>query len=516
MSNKSKPNIQDLQHEDLAALRGVDVSEISVPADLKENVKELAKYEYPFRNLIFGGGGNRLFAYTGSLKVLEDVGILSNIKRLGGTSLGALTACFIALGLTPHQLVVEVEKARCKVEKMLLDARWGILSLIFNLKSEYGWHPANAYTKWLEDNIKDYGGHGQLTFKELYENTGKELCCVATNLNLMTAEYCHVKTTPDLPIIVALRMSMSLPALLCAVKHNLRGEDDIYVDGGLLCNYPIHVYDGWWLSMKEENTFFKKLRPAANIAKLYDTKERFKEKNKETLGLCLYTETESSLMQINFNERYCGKHAKIPDTKLARKRKDTIEKKKKCSNNRKALASSFVKFFDVIDKFDKDNSGTLSLAEFNDLFERSNTDDFTQEDFRTLFGKDDIKIVFKEIDKNNSGEITTREILNYVDTKGLHMLAEFVGYQRQTITGFGSYLMALQNSVFNHSMREYVEATDVERTVGIDTYYINGTDFAIDIEDRNFLYEQGFRATVAYLEEFVKSETLKPKKMSNK
>ncbi|XP_071955975.1 uncharacterized protein [Antedon mediterranea] len=508
----TKPRVRDLDHKALATLRGVNVSDIKVPSDLLENVKELAKYEYPYRNLIFGGGGNRLFAYAGSLQVLQDVGILPKVTRFGGTSLGALTACFAALGLTPHQMVVEVEKARCNIEKMLLDARWGIFSLFFNLKSDFGWHPANAYTKWLEGNIDDYGGKGKLTFKELYDQTGKELCCVATNLNLMAAEYCHVKTTPDMPIIVALRMSMSLPALLCAVKYKLRDHEDVYVDGGLLCNYPIHVYDGWWLSMEEENTFFKRLRPVTSIPMMFNTKERFKEKNKETLGLSLYTESESSLMQLQFNERNKGEFAKIPDTKLARDRKDVIKNKVyRAEDECKQLTSAFVKFFQVIEKFDKDNNGDLSFAEFSDIF-KCNTDDFTQEDYCTLFGKEDVKTVFDKIDKNKNGTLHSREILDYVESKGVHMLAEFIGYRRQVITGFGSYLTALQNSVFNHAMREYVEPTDVKRTVGVDTYYVNGTDFAIEIGDRNFLYEQGFRATVAFLEEYVKNEKPKKKK----
>lgn len=50
-----------------------------------------------------------------------------------------------------------------------------------------------------------------VSFFKLYEKTGKELCVVVTNLNHMTEEYCHVKTTPDMPIRLAVRMSMAIP-----------------------------------------------------------------------------------------------------------------------------------------------------------------------------------------------------------------------------------------------------------------------------------------------------------------
>ena len=29
-----------------------------------------------------------------------------------------------------------------------------------------------------------------------------------------------------------------------AVKYTLHGETDTFVDGGVLCNYPIHSFDG--------------------------------------------------------------------------------------------------------------------------------------------------------------------------------------------------------------------------------------------------------------------------------
>ena len=40
---------------------------------------------------------------------------------------------------------------------------------------------------------------------------GHELCVVITNLNTTTEEYFHPKTTPDVPIRLAVRMSMSVP-----------------------------------------------------------------------------------------------------------------------------------------------------------------------------------------------------------------------------------------------------------------------------------------------------------------
>ena len=51
-----------------------------------------------FRNLVFEGGGVKGIAYVGALEVLQKKGILKDIKRVGGTSAGAINALLLALG----------------------------------------------------------------------------------------------------------------------------------------------------------------------------------------------------------------------------------------------------------------------------------------------------------------------------------------------------------------------------------------------------------------------------------
>lgn len=48
-------------------------------------------------------------------------------------------------------------------------------------------------------------------FLQIYDKYGKELCIVVTNLNMMNTEYFHTKTSPDVPVRVAVRMSMAIP-----------------------------------------------------------------------------------------------------------------------------------------------------------------------------------------------------------------------------------------------------------------------------------------------------------------
>ena len=57
-----------------------------------------------FRNLAFEGGGVKGIAYAGAIKVLEEENILTDIKRIAGTSAGAITAPLIALGANSNDI----------------------------------------------------------------------------------------------------------------------------------------------------------------------------------------------------------------------------------------------------------------------------------------------------------------------------------------------------------------------------------------------------------------------------
>ncbi|VFS56685.1 Patatin-like phospholipase [Leminorella grimontii] len=54
--------------------------------------------KYPFENLVFEGGGVKGIAYVGALEVLEEEGILDNVKNVAGSSVGAIAAVLVGLG----------------------------------------------------------------------------------------------------------------------------------------------------------------------------------------------------------------------------------------------------------------------------------------------------------------------------------------------------------------------------------------------------------------------------------
>jgi NTE family protein len=63
---------------------------------------------------------------------------------------------------------------------------------------------------------------------------------VGTNLSTGFAEVFSYEHTPRMCIADAVRISMSIP-LFFAARRSLRG--DVYVDGGLIDNYPVKLFD---------------------------------------------------------------------------------------------------------------------------------------------------------------------------------------------------------------------------------------------------------------------------------
>ncbi|XP_071966234.1 uncharacterized protein [Antedon mediterranea] len=460
-------------------------------------------YQYPFENIVFEGGGNKGIAYAGAIRVLEDVGIWQNIIRLAGASAGAMTAALLAVGFTSN----EIENfLRMDLRKIFLDARCGVFSLLPNLNRYYGWHPGKRLFNWFGDQLYEVTQNRDITFLELYTKFGKELCIVVTNINRMDVEYCHVKTTPNLPIRIAVRMSMAIPGLFGSVKYFNYGTTDIYVDGGLLCNYPVHCFDGWWLSLNEQDSFLRRLQPLEDIGRLWDKKERFGTPTNKTIGLLLYASDESDLMMSKLNRRVgIGDPPDRPDTKLSRERAETKCQKLTASREHAVITEAMSMFMKVLAENDITDSYTVSKEELAIAFNKVG-DQFTEAHAKKLFGKNyKLQDVFDSLDTNKDGKINFQELMAFIERRGIGVQSHFLGYNRRNVTNFREFLSTVQESLLVNVKRVFVEKDDIERTIGIDTVYLNTTDFNMETADKDFLVAQGARATRSFLRHWIRN-----------
>ncbi|XP_072034619.1 uncharacterized protein [Amphiura filiformis] len=469
-------------------------------------VNELDDYEYPFENIVFEGGGSKGHSYIGAIRLLEEVGIWKNLQRFAGASVGALTAAWAAFGYNSYSM----EKLSSKDFKSLLQDT-GYRHLLPNLQKHYGWHKGDKFTDWVGETLAtapkgnaDY----DITFEDLYRKSGVELCITVTNLHQMDCTYCHVKTTPDLPIRKAIRMSIAVPGIFGAVRHTLSEREEIYVDGGLLCNYPITCFDGWFLSLDPRETFLQKIPLCEDLATMWDVSSRFGTRNDKTIGILLYSQDEQEVFQIALRSRlktYVKDYhdLEIPDTCLSRKRKEDREIQNDAKAQRATMSKAMSAFLKRLAETDTDLSGTINKAELTAAIEQGG-DAFTRADAEILFGEDfNIDTLFRTLDKDDSGEITFRELTAFVEHKGLHILSLFRGFESREIKDFPSFFTAVVESLLLTMKRIFVKGEDLDRTIGIDTVYIGGMDLKTEPADREFLIKQGALGCLAFLRQYI-------------
>jgi NTE family protein len=190
-----------------------------------------------FRNLVFEGGGVKGIAYVGALEVLEQKGILRDVKRIGGTSAGAINAVLLGCGYS--------NKEQLNIMSGLdfnnfLDSSWGVMRDTARLINEFGWYKGDFFYEWIGGLIKKKLGRAELSFAEFEKLTGRALYLVGTNLSTGFGEIFSHEHTPAMRMVDAVRISMSIPLFFAAIRNARR---DVYVDGGLLNNYPIKLFD---------------------------------------------------------------------------------------------------------------------------------------------------------------------------------------------------------------------------------------------------------------------------------
>lgn len=211
---------------------------------------------YPFRNLVFQGGGVKALAYHGSLAVLEKVDLLNQIKRVGGTSAGALLAALISMRLSVDEIVQVYQSVDYDRMKALRDTKSQDVTRLGSIQdrmaalnrfvTRFGVYENSYPYEWMGDTIGRFCADGsRATFAD-FRNLGfRDLHIVTTNVTKRTTEIFCAQATPDVAVVDALLMSQSIPFFYEALQFDGRsfGQGDHYADGGILLNYPIHIFD---------------------------------------------------------------------------------------------------------------------------------------------------------------------------------------------------------------------------------------------------------------------------------
>jgi NTE family protein len=183
--------------------------------------------------LCLGGGGIKALSYLGALNYLEDIGYIhiDKIKTFSGTSSGSIVSFLFNIGYSVKELIdfslqFDFTKFEPDINCNIFFEQYGIDS---------GDKIMTAIKTFLEDKyqIED------ITFIELYNKTNIELSIVTTNYTLSKCEDFNYNNTPDVSVLLAIRMSISVPFFYTPVEYN----NCYYVDGGLTKNFPLSDFE---------------------------------------------------------------------------------------------------------------------------------------------------------------------------------------------------------------------------------------------------------------------------------
>jgi len=179
--------------------------------------------------LCFGGGGIKAISYLGALNYLEEENYIniSKIKTFSGTSAGAIISFLFNIGYTVRELIEFV--LQFDFSKFEPDINCNIFL------SEYGLDTGEKIMSAMKTFLSEKYQIEDITFIELYNKTNIELDIVTTNYTLSKCEIFNYKDTPDVSVLLAIRMSISVPFFYTPVEYN----DCYYVDGGLTKNFSL-------------------------------------------------------------------------------------------------------------------------------------------------------------------------------------------------------------------------------------------------------------------------------------
>lgn len=186
--------------------------------------------------LCLQGGGVKDIVMIGALNVLKDKGILANINKFAGTSAGSIICTLLSIGYSPDEIENSVFSQNSSI------VQDPFYKLPFNLFFNYGLYSGDKMILYIENMFIQKNLDINITFSELHKYTNNILVLTGTSLNTMNTFYFNYHTTPDLPVIKALRMSISIPFYFTSVKQKLSDKTHVMVDGGVLENFPIYYF----------------------------------------------------------------------------------------------------------------------------------------------------------------------------------------------------------------------------------------------------------------------------------
>jgi NTE family protein len=210
--------------------------------------------EMPKADAVFEGGGVKGIGLVGAVAVAEEKGY--QWENIAGTSAGAIVAALMAAGYTAVELKeIMQELDYNKFKDATPFDKIPVAGPLTSLILEKGIYEGDFFEGWIRDLLKKKRIE---TFKDLIveeyrddERYRFKLRVIAADVTqgrllVLPQDIADFGRRPeDLGVAEAVRMSMSIPFFYepIALENKQTGQKSYIVDGGLLSNFPVWLFD---------------------------------------------------------------------------------------------------------------------------------------------------------------------------------------------------------------------------------------------------------------------------------
>ncbi len=385
------------------------------------------------------GGGMKGIGYVGAIRELDDLGVLSQLKEVAGSSAGGMIAVMVAIGCTADELGEEmlnmdfrsfqdkrelgwveasklgsllkglgglVGTTRVKVLRQVVRQGLVVAGKVVGvaekaedlaglaLGAELGLWEGDALTHYLANLVARKTGNPNITFRELAAlgPPFKKLTLTGSNLTTGKLEYYNAQNTPDIPIIQAARISASFPG---AYKPVILEDGQVRVDGGLLENLPDVFNNPPYCPPDSDNG------QGGNkyaFALSFTSEEEKQPKKIKGIGQMLGAMYEAKTSEAAWKEKYGNNMADIDTVEMGTLEFDATEEKKEAliESGKNSIRTAFLKILTQ----EKEQGKSLSLLEDKELMRiKVALDDDSSEEGREL-GADVLEELVRRAEEN--------------------------------------------------------------------------------------------------------------------
>jgi NTE family protein len=208
-------------------------------------------YEH-FVDLVCEGGGVKGIGLAGAFSVLEEHAYKP--QNVAGTSAGAITAALIAAGYSASEVKEIIFNLNFRqFEDPSWEDKIPVIGKGLSVLVEEGAFRGDDFLSWMRTLLADKGVH---TFADLKTDFvdpkySSRLQVIASDtsgrqLLVLPRDADQLGFAPDeLEVAYAVRMSMSIPIFFEPVRvmNSKTNHEHVIVDGGMLSNFPVWLFD---------------------------------------------------------------------------------------------------------------------------------------------------------------------------------------------------------------------------------------------------------------------------------